>query len=83
MNLSVVTLHTPDTIEIRNHVVVPDGKDYPSVLMHSATWQIDDQCVPGIAVEVFGARAPVICAEEARVLAAWLNEAAELIESQK
>lgn len=81
MPQSVITLHTPDTIEISNHCAFEDGQDPPSVLLHSSSWRIDGELRHGIAVEVFGHRAPLISAPDARSLAKWLNEAADYLET--
>lgn len=80
MPQSVVMLHTPDTIEISNRCAFKAGQDPPSVLMHSSSWQVDGETLNGIAVEVFGHRAPLISSADARTLAAWLNAAADHLE---
>ena len=81
MPASVITLHTPDTIEISNRCSFKDGQDPPSVLMHSSSWQVEGETYHGIAVEVFGSRAPLISAPDARSLAKWLVEAADYLET--
>ena len=77
----MITLHTPDTIEISNCCADTKKSDEkPSVLLHASTWNVDEKLVSGIAVEVFGCRAPLIVAADARMLAQWLREAADYLE---
>lgn len=79
---SCITLHTPETLEVVNPIAVEAGQDQPSVLFHASTWRTEAGTEPGIAVEVFGLRAPVISAEVARVLAQWFNAAADRLEQE-
>lgn len=83
MTESKITYNTPDSIEIANDIAVKEGQDQPSVLFHAATWQAECGVEPGIAVEVFGPRAPLISAVNARILARWLNEAADNLEASE
>ncbi len=80
MPQSVVTLRTPDSIEITNRCDFGEGQDPPTVFLHASSWHVEGKTAHGIAVEVFGHRAPLISATDARTLAQWLLESADYLE---
>lgn len=55
----------------------------PTVIFQAGEWELDSGIGAGIVVDVQGAQAPLLSAENARKLSKWLLKAADLLDGTK
>ena len=78
-----IKVSTPDLFEVVNNVPGKPETDLPTLSAELGIWQFDDGEQTGINFDVFGFRAPILSAAEARRLSKWLMQAAEAIDGSR
>lgn len=81
--MATVVANTPDLIEFKNILAGADPKESPTVVVQAGNWDAGGHSESGIAIDVYGAQAPLLTPADARKLAKWLNKAADELEGPK
>jgi len=81
--VSDIKICTEDVFELRNPANPPPGEDPPTLLLEAGIWTTADGKKSGISVSAFGELAPLLEPRDAKRLAKWLENAADILSGEK